>query len=81
MRIGSSAGCAGARVRGCAGARRLTAWGDERFGDSAGASEAVEGEQTALMEQQDSVGDFTHACELVGRDDHGGRSSAWQMSE
>jgi hypothetical protein len=31
------------------------------FGDSAGAGEAVEGEQTAVVEQQHSVGDFTHA--------------------
>ena len=68
MRIGSSAGarvrgCAGARVRGCAGARvrGCAMCNGLGFGDSAGAGEAVEWEQTALMEQQHSVGDFTHA--------------------
>ena len=51
------------------------------LGDSASAGEAVEREQTALMEQQHSVGDFAHARELVGRNDHAGRISAGQTSE
>ena len=46
------------------------------FGDSAGTGEAVEGEQTALMEQQHSVGDVPDARELVGRDDGGERIRA-----
>jgi hypothetical protein len=39
----------------------LATFHDLGLGDSAGAGEAVEGEQAALMEQQHSVGDFTHA--------------------
>ena len=62
-------------------ARRLSPFGDMGLGDSASAGEAVEREQTALMEQQHSVGDFAHARELVGRDDRRGRSSARLMSE
>ena len=51
------------------------------LGDSAGAGEAIEWEETALVEQQHSVGDLTDARELVGRDDRRGRRGTLLMSE
>ena len=70
---GTVPGRAGARLSeveraGCATASAL-APGGEGLGDSAGAGEAIQGEQAAVMEQQHSVGDVTHTRELVGRDD------------
>ena len=68
-------------MRGRVGARWLAASGNRELGDSAGAGEAIEREQTALMEQQHPVGDVTHSRELVGRDDRGRRSGAWLANE
>lgn len=48
-----------------------TSSGGGGLGDSAGAGEAVEREESAVMEEQHSVGDATHTRELVGRDDRG----------
>ena len=56
-------------MRGCAGA--LTAFVGEWLGDTPGAGEAVEGEQAAVVEQEEAIGDVAHARKLMRRNDRG----------
>ena len=62
MPIGSSARareCAGAPVCGCAGA--LTAFRGGWLGNAAGAGEAVEREEPAVVQLEEPIGDVAHA--------------------